>query len=130
MKVDYVTDTMAIILRLENRRLPLRVKEVFESVECGHQSLAVPAMAIAELGYLSERRRIETNLPSLFQYLRQYSYCSVASMTSDVIEQAFRIQDIPELHDRLIAATAVSMNATLITNDPVITESSSVRVLW
>lgn len=108
MKIDYVSDTMAIILRLESRRLPLRVREVFERVECGRQRLAIPAMAIAELGYLSERQRIETSLPVLFQYLRKHSHCSVAPMTGDVVEQAFRIHDIPELHDRLSNRSKIS----------------------
>ncbi|WP_143742117.1 type II toxin-antitoxin system VapC family toxin [Thiorhodovibrio frisius] len=130
MKIDYVTDTMAIILRLENRRLSLRIKDIFEQVEFGTQRLAIPAMAVAELGYLAERRRIETSLSELSDYVNQYPQASIEPITGDIVNQAFRILDIPELHDRLIAATAVCMNAVLITNDPVISESKSVRVIW
>ena len=40
------------------------------------------------------------------------------------------ITDIPELHDRLIAATARIHNVELITNDPVIQASAFVRTIW
>jgi predicted nucleic acid-binding protein len=33
------------------------------------------------------------------------------------------LHDIPELHDRLIAATAMHLDLPLITNDPVISKS-------
>lgn len=130
MRTDYVADTMAVILRLEERRLPLKVREIFEKVENGRMSLAVPAMTVAELAYLSERRRVETTLPDLFQYVRQHDQCSISPMTGHVVEQAFLIPDIPELHDRLIAATALCLNAVLITNDPVITSSRHVKTIW
>ena len=39
------------------------------------------------------------------------------------------INDIPELHDRLIAATARYLDLPLITNDPIIRDSSFVEVL-
>jgi predicted nucleic acid-binding protein len=43
---------------------------------------------------------------------------------------AFEISDIPELHDRIIAATAIHRNAPLITNDPVIAASKFLKTLW
>lgn len=130
MKTDYVADTMAVILRLEKRRLPGSVKEIFEQVENGLTTLAVPAMSVAEWAYLSERRRIAASLPELFKYVRQHEQCSISPMTGHVVEQAFLILDIPELHDRLIAATARCLNAVLITNDPVIASSRHVRTIW
>lgn len=130
MKTDYVADTMAVILRLEKRRLPGSVKDIFEQVENGLTSLAVPAISVAELAYLSERRRIAASLPELFKYVRQHERCSISPMTGHVVEQAFLILDIPELHDRLIAATARCLNAVLITNDPFIASSRHVRTIW
>lgn len=130
MKINYVTDTMAIVLRLENRKLPFRVKEVFKEVETGSQCLAIPAMAAAELGYLAEKKRIETNLAELSDYVNQYPQISIQPITTEIIDQTFRITDISELHDRIIAATAAYLDAILITNDPVISASRFVRVLW
>jgi predicted nucleic acid-binding protein len=47
-----------------------------------------------------------------------------------VIIEAFKIKIISELHDRLIAATAITFNAGLITNDPVIQQSGDVKTIW
>jgi len=46
------------------------------------------------------------------------------------IEKAFEINDIPELHDRIIAGTALKTGVRLITNDPVISSSKFVEVIW
>jgi predicted nucleic acid-binding protein len=42
---------------------------------------------------------------------------------------ASQIDDIPEFHDRLIAATARYLDLPLITNDPVIIRSTFVQIL-
>ncbi|MCA1793601.1 MAG: hypothetical protein LC660_06970 [Desulfobacteraceae bacterium] len=47
----------------------------------------------------------------------------------DIIKSASTITDIPELHDRLIAATAKYLELPLISNDPEIRDSEHVEVL-
>ncbi|MEA3642687.1 MAG: PIN domain-containing protein [Lamprobacter sp.] len=130
MKIDYVADTMAIVLRLENRKLPARVKTIFNDVESGNQRLAIPAMALAELGYLAEKKRIETSLSALDDYISRYPLIVIEPMTANIIHQTFLISNISELHDRIIAATAVCLDAVLVTNDPIISASGCVRVVW
>jgi len=49
------------------------------------------------------------------------------TLSIEVIKAAFEIKDIPELHDRLIAGTARYLDLPLITNDPVILNSSFVK---
>jgi len=58
MKNNFAADTMAIILRLEKRRLSSVVKSLFKKAEDGEISLWIPAMALAELAYLSEKKKI------------------------------------------------------------------------
>jgi len=62
MSNSYIADTMALVLRLERRRLPQEVKAVFEEAENDNAGIFIPAMVLAEIGYLSERSRIETTL--------------------------------------------------------------------
>jgi len=47
MKDRYVVDTMAVVLRLEKRRISVHVKEVFVRAEAGHVELFIPAMVLA-----------------------------------------------------------------------------------
>jgi len=69
----HVTDTMAIVLRLEKRKLPKKVKEIFEKAENNQSEIIVPAMVFAEIAYLSEKNRIETNLEEVKSYLKNHT---------------------------------------------------------
>ncbi|MDP2766938.1 MAG: hypothetical protein Q8O41_05750 [Candidatus Methanoperedens sp.] len=53
---NYV-DTMALILRLENRKLPKKTKQILKRAERDEVEIYVPAMVLAEIGYLSEKHR-------------------------------------------------------------------------
>lgn len=130
MSNSYVADTMALVLRLERRRLPQEVKAVFEEAENDNAGIFIPAMVLAEIGYLSERRRIETNLTEVKLYCSDHKLINVEPITELIIEKSFQIDDIPELHDRIIAGTAYSMELQLLTNDPIISESKYISVVW
>lgn len=126
----YVADTMALVLRLEHRRLPTLVKETFIESEKGRAKLLILTMVLSEVAYLSEKRRIDISLVEVEQYIRNNSLINEYPLTLQTIKVAFDIDDIPELHDRLMAASAKEANAVLITNDPVIENSSHVKALW
>ena len=130
MKDRYVADTMAVILRLEKRRVSMQVKEVFVRAEAGHVELFIPAMVLAEIGYLSEKKRIDTSVEIAMSYAEKWDTISMEPITAQIVVRAFEINDIPELHDRIIAATAIHRNALLITNDPVIATSKFLKTLW
>jgi len=130
MKARYVADTMAVVLRLEKRRVSVQVKEVFVRAEAGHVELFIPAMVLAEIGYLSEKKRIDTSLETAMSYAEKCDTISIEPITAKIVVWAFEISDIPELHDRIIAATAIHRNAPLITNDPVIAASKFLKTLW
>ena len=130
MSNSYVADTMALELRLERRRLPQEVKAVFEEAENDNAGIIIPAMVLAEIGYLSERRRIETSLTEVKSYCSDHKLTKVEPITELIIEKSFQIDDIPELHDRIIAGTAYSMEMQLLTNDPTISKSKYISVVW
>jgi len=130
MSDNYVTDTMALILRLEKRKLSQKVKTIFEAVEKGKINLKIPAMVLAEIGYLSERNKIDTNLNEVQDYCQKFSTATIEPITAEVIYRSFEIDDILELHDRIIAGTASLKNLELITNDPIIIESKYVSIVW
>lgn len=130
MKDRYVADTMAVVLRLEKRKMPRKVKEVFVRAEAGHVELLIPTMVLAEIGYLSEKRRIDTSLETAVSYVEECNTIAMEPITAQIVVKAFEISDIPELHDRIIAATASARNVPLLTNDPVVAASKFIRTLW
>jgi predicted nucleic acid-binding protein len=127
---QFVTDTMAMILRLEKRKMSQNAKSLFQSTEAAQTFIYIPSMVFAEILYLSEKNRIQTSLEHVESYLKQYPHFQEYSLSFSVFKTSAKINDIPELHDRLIAATALSLNLPLITNDPIIEASAFVKTIW
>jgi predicted nucleic acid-binding protein len=130
LAAEYVTDTVGLIVYFEKRRLGKQAQQIFDSTENASTIVYVPAMVFAEILYLSEKKRISASLPDIILLLQNHPNFREYPMTQAVIESAEQITDIPELHDRLIAATAKYLNLELITTDPKITNSSFVTTIW
>lgn len=127
---EYVTDTMALVLHLENRRSSQAVRTIFESADQGKTTIHIPAMVFAEILYLSQRQRISVSLIEVENHLKDFPNYHEAPMSFEVVKNALQITDVPELHDRLIASTAIQLKLELITNDGRITASKFVETVW
>lgn len=127
---EYVTDTMAIVLHLEHRKSSAKVKEIFALADAGTVVIHVPSLVFAEILYLSEKSRISLTLLEVKNHLAKYPNYRETVQCYEIIEHAAQINDIPELHDRLIAATAKYLNLELVTNDPKIQNSAFVKTVW
>lgn len=130
MTNNYVTDTMALILRLESRKLPKQIKDIFAGAEENKINIYIPSIVLAELSYLSEKSRIDVTLNDTKEYLNKYQSFKVIPIDLDIIDKSFEITDIKELHDRLIAGTSYLLDMELITNDPIIQQSKFIKTIW
>jgi len=127
---NYISDTMALVLTLERRRLPYPVKQIFDKAKQGKAEILIPSIVLAELAYLSEKNRIETDLIEAKYFLEEFPAIMEFPMSMDIIIHSFEIDDIPELHDRLIAGSAKKGDSTILTDAPVIRSSSHGSCLW
>ena len=127
---EFVTDTMGLVLRFEQRRLGSTAKTLFEAMEAGTAIIRIPAIVFAEILYLSEKKRISLTLRSVEEHLTRFPQCREFSLSFGVVQTASDITDIPELHDRLITVTTRILNIELIANDLVIQASVFVRTVW
>ncbi len=126
----YIADTMAIVLYIENRRLPTNIKNIFLDALNGDSTIYVSAVSLMEIGYLFEKQRIDASISSVLSLADRNKSFIIHSLDSATVLEAFKIKDIPELHDRLIAASTSVLDATLITNDPIIQRSNYVDTIW
>lgn len=90
----------------------------------------IPALVLAEILYLSEKHRIECNLDRVKAYLTEFTTIIEKPLDFSIMLWTRQITDIIELHDRIIAGTALALNVPLITNDPIITASQFVQTIW
>lgn len=127
---SYVTDTMAVVLHLEQRRTSQRVRAIFSSVLHSDATIYIPAIVFAEVLYLSERQRISASLEDVHRFLSENPAIEEMQLSLAVVTAASEITDIPELHDRLIAGTARFLKIPLLTNDPKIQASRFIQTIW
>jgi PIN domain nuclease of toxin-antitoxin system len=126
----YITDTMAIVSYLGKRKLPVSVKSIFQSADLGALQILIPAIVLVEIGYLSEKGRIDISIDDVLNHISTFPTYLEQPLTFILIVEAYKITDIPELHDRLIGATSKFLNLELITNDPLIQASAFVKTIW
>ncbi len=127
---EFVADTMALVLRMRGRPLGRRAMRLFDAAERGEAVVHVPAMVLAEILYLSEKKRIRVGIADVADYMARYPACREHPLNMAVIRSSARITDIRELHDRLIAGTAACLGLAIVTNDPAMHASDQVKAIW
>lgn len=127
----YLADTMALVWHIQrDRKLGKRARQILTASEQGRYTVAVSGVTLMEVLYLSERGRISVNLATLQNVFAQSSNYAVIPVDFDVATASALIDDIPELHDRVIAGTAAWLNIPILTNDLDMTASRHVRTIW
>jgi PIN domain nuclease of toxin-antitoxin system len=124
----FVTDTHPLVWYVLGE-LPERVDEIFKLAEAGKSSIFIPTIVLAECLYLVEEGKIELDFENLLERLELSSNFVPASFNFHVMRLLPEIR-LKELHDRIIIATAITLNAQLITKDKGIRESGMVNVVW
>lgn len=127
---EYVADTMALVLHLENRRSSTTVTTIFNEADQNRITIHIPAIVLAEIFYLFERGRISIGIAAVEAHIVSHHNYRQIPLDLAVIKNAQNITDIPELHDRLIASTANFCGLELITNDAKIQNSAFVQTIW
>lgn len=130
LAAEYVADTVSLVLYLENRKTGAIAEQIYDSVENGTSIVHIPAMVFAEILYLSEKKRITATLTDALNLTKKSVGFKILAINGEIIENAAQITDIPELHDRIIAASAKYLNLELITNDSKIQKSAFVQTIW
>ena len=130
LAAEYVADTVALVLYLEKRKYGTIAEQIFDSAETAATIIYIPAMVFAEILYLSEKKRITATLTDALDLVKTSPNFRELPMSGDVIKTVAQIADIPELHDRIISASARFLNLELVTNDAKIQNSNFVRTVW
>jgi len=127
-------DTHALIWYLSgsDRLSQAAVAAINESLADGHR-LLVSSISIVEVTYLAEKGRLDARqLPSLLDALRRPdANMLVQPFDIHCAEALGRISrdSVPDMPDRMIAATALYLSVPLITRDSRI-QASNVRTIW
>jgi PIN domain nuclease of toxin-antitoxin system len=127
-------DTHTIVWYLANdRRLSAKAISALDSATATSRLIHVPSICLVELTYLVEKGRLPSIARDrLTNVLDDPSAaCRLASldrMVADALEFVDR-NEIPDLPDRIVAATALALQVPLISRDGKI-RASKVQTIW
>ena len=130
-----VLDTHAVIWYLSgSKQLSPTARTIVETEEKSGATLFVSAISIVEVVYLAERGRLPfAALQSLGDALRDPAgSIVVAPLDAAVAHEVQKISRdvVPDMTDRIIAATALHLNAELVTRDHRLQEALKNRAVW
>lgn len=127
----YMTDTHSLLwLFMYPHKLGKQARLAFDEVGRGESELLVPVIVLAELIFTIENKPIRANLDDILDGL--YANSNIEFVEFD-LQSALRLRElkqIPEMHDRMIVASALKYHASLITLDQSIAKSKLVEVVW
>lgn len=128
--MDYVTDTHSLVWYFtEDQRLSLKALEAFEeTIQEG--AIFVPILVLAEIMYISKKGKIMLTFEDTLKRIEEYENFEMAPLDKDILKIADNIEIDMEMHDKLIVATALYLNAKLITKDEKIKETGIVPIIW
>jgi len=131
---DAVTDTHGLIWYLEDSpRLGTAARRFFEACDYGEGVIYIPTICQVEIIYLQEKGRIPAELKAALdaELATGTSGLVLAALTPDIANVVARVPrlDVPDMCDRIIAATAVYLDLPLISRDRKI-RLSGVEIIW
>jgi PIN domain nuclease of toxin-antitoxin system len=129
--MEYLADTVAIVRHLRNHpALGSEAARILREADEGVHHVFLSAITLMEVLYLSEAERIDIPLTELVGTVSSGRNYEIVPVDADVILAAVDIDDVPELHDRVIVATARYLGVPILTGDQVIAASRYAQTLW
>lgn len=103
---------------------------ILREADAGIEHIYISAITLMEVLYLAEAGRIDVPLAELVAMLAQSRNYELVPVDADIVLSAIPVDDVPELHDRILVATAVHLGVPILTGDRVITASRHVQTVW
>ena len=127
----FVADTHALWWYFRSpERLSVAASAVFRLAETGNATVVVPAIVVAEFYYLSAKLGSPLGASALLEALDAVGGIELSDLGRAQLERLDRFPEIPEMHDRLIAAEADALGAAVVTRDEALATSEGVPTIW
>ncbi len=132
---QFVTDTHPLLWHiLSEGRLSEAAQAVFTEADTGLHQILIPSIVLVEAIYLAEKKRIDMAALDHLFFMLDLAPDNYGVIPLDIgVVRTLRSIDrekLPEMPDRVIAATAKYLGLTLVTGDSDIAASGAVNVLW
>ncbi len=128
---QFVVDTHTLWWYLRaSYRLSDEVAGIFRLAAAGSVTIIVPAIVVAEFYFLSVKESQPTAPSVLFDDMASIGGIELSDLGRAQLDLLDRLPEIPEIHDRLIAAESIHRNAPLLTIDRLLNASPNIETIW
>lgn len=127
----YAADTHALAWYWSGSdRLSPLAREVLDGAMHSLHEIIVSPLVLAELVIIAEKQRVVFDMTAAITLLKNASGFRFVDLTAEMALRTQQLSALPDIHDRLIVATALEYGATLLTADLAIIASGVVPVAW
>lgn len=127
----YTADTHALAWYWSGSdRLSPMVREILDGAMRSLHEIIVSPLVLAELVIIAEKQRVVFDLTAAITMLKDAPGFRYVDLTAQTALRTQQLTILPDIHDRLIVATALEYGATLLTADLKISASGIVPVAW
>jgi PIN domain nuclease of toxin-antitoxin system len=130
-----VADTHTVIwYLLKDPRLSDKARRFIDDVAATGNEIMISPITLAEIVYLVEKNRVPADAYSeLKKALADADYViAEAPFTAEIVEAMRKVPraEVPDLPDRIVAATAVYFRVPVLSRDSRISTASVVQTVW
>jgi len=129
-KADITLDTHTLLWYLDsdyNNRLSNTAFEVISEAELSG-TIYVPIISLAEALHQIDKQRFNITWDGLISSIRNNEAYKIVPLNEDVLYKSVSLKGL-EIHDRLIVATALVTDSTLVSKDKEI-RATGLNVIW
>jgi len=127
----FLPDTHAVYwYEFHDLKLSKPAAQVFKDAEAGNAILILHPVVLAEFYWLLKKVRLQANFEPYIRFVLANPIYRYEAITTDDLLRLDDFDEIPEMHDRLIAIVAERLGANIITRDRYLIASPKVKSLW
>lgn len=129
--MNYVTDTHALLWWfIDSPRISPTASRVFERCEQGEDVILVPTIVMAEALSIFDKKRVRFDFRRLLKKITESENYRIVPLDLPVLMKMITLNELPELHDKIIVATARHLDLHLITKDKTLRTLSHLKTIW
>ena len=129
--MNYVSDTHALLWWFtDSPRISSKAAEVFVECERGRNVIFIPSIVIAEALSIFDKKRIDFDFGTLLETVNYSENFALIALDYPILAAMVDLTEIPELHDKIIVATANYLRYPIITKDNAIQDFNNVETVW
>jgi PIN domain nuclease of toxin-antitoxin system len=125
--MDCVLDTHPLIFILYH---PQSIgKKAIKIIEDDSNKLFIPTMALLEVQYLMEVKKITGSINDFINYIKRMPNMEITGFSESILAETLSLKNTRDPFDRIILSTALSMDIHIITRDKWMKSSYS-KTVW